>query len=582
MKEKNVKHYFEAARKLPLGMVFSDVEKLVNIKGVINPPPSNWWNSNFRLMTTIGLIIGISTLLTLNSEESIYTPSIQPKEIKDYSNEFSNSGLNLEIESEDLDSKESVNDMEVMPYKASSFDVFENHDTQEALKTPAFTLKDYLSPEELEIVDLEKDVSEVNEDSAQTNGKMKQIELSHDLKGVDWFVLSNSRGNIRVESWDQNQVKITAIADIETKDKAQEEAAVADFELEWERKGNHLSIGSNWKDLLNCVCSFSSDNKKNQIKTDEGEKIRIKKVTVSYTVYLPSDIKVDLKNSYADIILPQWNSDVKLNAFKGDIFTENIEGNVMLSQKYGKAKLGNYKKLELEAFKAEVELGQGEQISGKSNYSDLRTGKVDEMELNTFKGNTIVEQITSQFDLNIRYGDITLKENSNKGELYAFKSDIELQSLEQLILNASYSDLNATSIADLQLNKAFQSKLKIDQVKKVGGQAKYTPIEFGRLDESMELVTFKGKVDIKELSSGFNLLKLESKYTDLNFKVNPDAKYNFNLESYYASINLPESEFNMKYQNKQNHKSEIEAAFNGGDANSFVDLNLFQGSLSLR
>lgn len=586
MNNNRLEQYFESARQLPPVLSYAQIESLVQVKGIINPPPKPfWWNLNFYLMILTATIVSLGLYFNpIERKEAQYKPeAIQATEIAPNKMERSQE-LALILEDNPVESnKPNSNPGHTSPMETVGYVEIEDDSAFEEEQRMALPDTFIASIKSIEMNLKESFPESTEEEPEQKMSSFdadKELVLEQYLDGVDWFDLQNSKADMQIHSWDKQTIKLIAKIKIETHKKEDQEAAVEDFELFFKQKGNHLGIASNWNDLLDCGCSI--DKRKGKFKTERGENIAVSKLQIQYEVYLPDNIKLKLKNSYAQMLIPNWKAEMDLTSFKGEVHLGNSQADLRLSQNYGKANLGNFENLNLKAFKSEIKAGNGKKLSGKSNYSDLTVGTLENLNLATFKGDSEFKGVSQTVDVSVKYGDLKIDGSTASGEYVGFKAGLDLVEVKKAEVNLSYTRLKADKIGSLEIEKAFQSKLDLDQVAELQGDLKYSPLAIKNLDKSMSISSFKGSVEVEHVSKDFALLKAVSKYTDLEFAVDQAAAYTMLVETAYAGMTLPEQNMQLKFREDNQHNTKVEASVNGGEGSSKIDMNLFQGSLAFR
>lgn len=589
MSKKSLQHYFEKAKGIPLVTSYESVEALVRLKGVSTAPPKKWWwNLNtLIIMTTLSslaLLTGI--YLFMPTESAKY----QSKSIKPYSIQTDDEELimpNFTLASEDkaalVEQKENAN---------TSATQLVNYDPLWKEADQAIPMEEMLV--EYAEIELEKNSKEFyleraplrsfQADSAEKQeaafeGVKKNIRTSTSSNGVKKFILRNTKGDIRIHAWDQEQIEIRTEVKIKTKKKENEAIALEDFDLALVKDGSVVKVESNWEDVSSCLCSGNS--KKNQIKTQDGDKFRVKELNLVYDVYLPNSIALELSNSYADISMPDWEADLKVRVFHAELKGGKVN-NLEVSNSYGKVELTNFNEAHGKLFQGEMTLGSGQSIDLSANYSTLDIQQVKKAELKSFQSNAKFNQVADHLISSFRYGKLEIEKPLAVGSIKAFQAKIFAQDIKDLKINFSYSELEAKQVEQLKIENAFQSNISLTEVGAVSGSLKYTPFEVSSLKERMELSTFQSKVKVEELQPDFSQMKLNAKYTELDFKLAANSSYQMNLVSNYADLDLPD--FNQTKTVLNNSRYNLSTEHNpqsNGEFRSQIDLNLFQGSLKL-
>lgn len=581
MSKKELQSYFNKAKNMPVTSDFKLVEKLVRQKGITTVSPKKWWwNVNtfiIMMTTTITSLLFVALNFSSSSAEKLYTSSkIEPNSIVPLDDSPLIYSVVLKEEFSTSEKKE-----------LKKIEVLEQLETKAWQVDPIWKkIEEPIPMPDLDItsssVKLSEDAPTNNESRIDTNKLASNQKLVEDIlptNGVEWFELQNSKGNIRIHAIEGNQIKLQAIAEIETKKKEQESDALADFQLHLKKKGNRVLIESNWADIEGCMCN--GDNKKDYIKTADGEKIKIVDLNLTYDIYLPTNINLDLKNSYANIEVPNWNADIKVWLFKAS-FKAGDMNNLELSNSYGKASMGSFEKVGGKLFKSELITGDGKIIDLKANYSTLKVGEVKEVELDAFQSDATFSSVSEHFNSNFRYGKLQVENPLKEAEVKAFQSKLFFDTIKTGNFNLSYSTLNAKELDNLRSQNAFQARFEIGRIQHFTGNLKYSNLAIQELGSTLVLTTFQGKVRIEKLKTDFKNLELVSKYTDLDINMDSEVRYKLNVESNYAKLDLPEMT-EVVMETNHNRKN-IQSVYNPEkqtDSLSEIAVNLFQGSLSI-
>lgn len=619
METRKIEEIFKKTRELPLVMSFAEIESMVSAKGVTGPPKKSWWNLNniIIMSSSIAVIsIAISYLIGTPVEEVHYqTPEQIQFQLEPISTEEDSKIEYVGIVKSAFEKPEKEN-KEVPFFKNDSSSNFVLNDgflstKNEFIKdvkavegiTPEVLFEEVLEVEELsqeqlmleagiissslELQQADLQLADLDSVQAIVDGESRIINKEVAVEGVEWFQLTNSRGNIKVESWDKPTIQMLATVTMDADSKEDLAKGLEDFEIDLVREGTLVKVNSNWEKFNNCMCTsynWRGKKKVEKLKTEKGEKIEINKVQVSYVVKVPKSINLELSNTYAAIEVEDRDGDLVANVFKGNIDIGNVKGKVELSAKYGDAKIGSFNKGQLVFYKAKGTIGNSEELRLKANYSDLKVNSSKEVKLTAFKSDIVASGAIGFLEGEFRYGDLELKAKVSEADLVLFKSDLIVEEIENADLNMSYTSLEAEKINELKLTNTFQTKLKIEELGKVRGELRYSPLKIGNLKESIDLLTFKGKVNVKNVHSTFSKCNLESKYTELDLKFEDETKFNLEAETMYTNVSIPSGALSLNYQKQGNNHSDMKGVFNASldKEASLVTVNCFKGSLSLQ
>lgn len=626
---KSIEEYFSKAMQMPLAMSLTDVKSLVSAKGVTSPPKKSWWNlNNIFIMTTATILTTTILFYGLNSnsiKETTYVPqksNFEAKEIVEYIGEeeqqtetfealvdsheneiekkmalIQNDTALLEpiVESGLTEIPDLVNLPNIGRYTTTLKDKFQTRieaeetiylDDQIAIETG----EEFNSIEDIDLIDSSTKLE------GEVNGETKTITKTIDASNLNTLKLTNRNGKIKVETWNKPQVEVTAYFTLETKEPEHAKLGFDDFKVALEAIGDHANISTNWDDLNNCSCNSGSTStkkgllkylyfgSKNNAKTDSGEKFEYEKFKIEYNVKIPARFNVDLSNKYANIELATIEGDADLTIFQGNLKANNVK-ELTLNSKYGSAEVGDFERGTVETFQGNTTLGNSNELDLVAKYSKMQIGEVKQLTLQGFQTNMTVNGSVKEIEGSWKYGRLDLTGNVEEMKISTFQTPMSAQNINFLNINIKYGKLSAKKIDKLELEESFQAKLDFEEVGELDGHLKYSQIEIGILQKGMDLITFQGRIDVKEVKADFTALNLKTKYTNINLNFAPNAKYDLDAQTTYTKFDIPTEIMNAEHQQGVNgNANHFVGTFNKSNtkAASKVFVDSFQGNLTMK
>lgn len=615
---KTTTYYFDSAKSLPLAMSYSQIQSLVAETGIPpNPLNSGWGLKNFLIMITSIITLSTAILFSLNTSsnskyqeresglgnnynqeqfisvidstkpvtnsETLFKSLIPEKEVNGNENteiindvnenSISNLDQKLIIDIKQMDNSIIETDLKIEVDE--SLGLFEDEIVSGMEETDIKPFGLFDQPEDLLF----------EQDTTAINGSTKTIRESIALDKVKAFILKNNHGDITIKNGNSNEAQLIATVTIEGKTEEDEQKALKDFELNFETKKDQLSIVHNWTgdQIDDCFCW--SSNKKNKYKMSDGESVKLKKVEIEYEIILPSNIYLELTNRYANITVPDRAGGLKAVLFKGDINAGNIQGDLNLTEKYGKAFIKSANDVVFNLFKGELELGAAKEVKGKLSYSELNLLNANSLVLTSFQSDATIKQVINKLTSNFKYGDLTIEKDLTELDLVAFQAKVKAGLIDKSKLNLSYSKFEMTDGNEIELEKAFQSKIYAKTIDAIKGKANYSPIEINKIKGNIDLATFQGSINILSIEPNFTKVNLNTRYTNVDLNFNSSSSYSFEAKTTYTSVNIPSSVQNMDVSsgNSNNHSHLKGQVLNGVEASSsLVYIESFQGKLSLQ
>ena len=245
--------------------------------------------------------------------------------------------------------------------------------------------------------------------SAKADGdqseKKKSYSKSYPVSGRDKISLTNSFGELRINTWDKNEVKVdvTITGKGSTDERAQE--IIDRITIEDGKSSSGVYFKTN----------FKNDDDRNWKKGDKDGKNE--GMEVNYVVYLPSGNPLDASNSFGAMFVPDYKGQAELESKFGSLTAGKISNNKSIDVEFGKATIDfvNCGKITVKFSKASIT-----KISGSVNTSFEFCDAIKLSIDNTLKDLTMKnsyssvyldmsKDISANFDIRTSFGDFKNK-----------------------------------------------------------------------------------------------------------------------------------------------------------------------------
>jgi hypothetical protein len=191
--------------------------------------------------------------------------------------------------------------------------------------------------------------------------KKKTYSKSYAITGSDKIKLDNSFGEMRILTWDKNEVKvdISITAKANTEEAAQK--LLDNIRIQDGKEGNTVYFKT---EMSNKNKSWSIDDDDNSNKSKNNKSYKNTGMEINYTVYMPAGNALEAINSFGPMIVP------------------DLTGSTSITSKFGSltcGKLSNNKEVVVEFGKADFKHINGGDISIKFSNADFNklSGAVD-------------------------------------------------------------------------------------------------------------------------------------------------------------------------------------------------------------
>ncbi|HYV54567.1 MAG TPA: hypothetical protein VE933_08295 [Chitinophagaceae bacterium] len=226
--------------------------------------------------------------------------------------------------------------------------------------------------------------------------KTKSYTKSYSLGSNDKVSLSNQFGEMKISTWDKNEVKvdvsITGKSDIETR--AQQ--ILDHISIEDGKSGNTVSFKTKFDDDKK---TWNKENKEEH--HNEG-------MEINYMVYLPASIALDADNQFGKMIVPDFRGEAELSCKFGSLDAGKISNAKEVNVEFGEANID-----QVNGGKLSIKFSEGtiNKLSG-----DVKTNfEFSQVKLNI--GNDV-----KSLDVNNSYSTVYLDVDKNLSAAYDIRT----------------------------------------------------------------------------------------------------------------------------------------------------------------
>ena len=276
--------------------------------------------------------------------------------------------------------------------------------------------------------------------------------------------ITNSFGKVHINTWDKNQLdlEVSIIARGKNEENAQE---ILD------KIAIDISDNSGELELKTEIAKMNNKN---------GESFE-----VNYTIHMPKSNPLEVKNSFGNFYLNDYNGPVELDLSYGALKIGNLNGPAEIKISFNKGE------------NMIESMNNGEL---KISYSDLELGKANNINLDNEFSKVVINQ-ANVMEADVSYGNLTV------GSVQQMKGDLEFSSLDLgtvsniLVLDISYGkslkiDNVNPGIKQIEIDSEFTS-MSLTLPKNLKANLA-VEVEFGSLDYD------KSMVEMTHIEKDFN------------------------------------------------------------------------------
>lgn len=260
------------------------------------------------------------------------------------------------------------------------------------------------------------------------NKLSKQIKKTYPLTNNGALYLENKYGDVVISGWDKDQIEIVVNIEANGKntEKAQELLSLIHSNIE---ASNKLVVVKS--EISNKNTGFFTKYL-NKIDPFNNEKAN---TVINYTISLPKYAKIEILNRYGDLVISDWNGELKTNVEHGDIRILDTITNSDVSIDYGKLRANTLLESKITAKEASISISNSKQLKLDSDGSEITLGTVESLELISNKDEFEANQIHKVFGT-VKYSTLVFNNVSSNVNL-----DLSLAELRLLKFNTAYPKL---------------------------------------------------------------------------------------------------------------------------------------------
>lgn len=326
------------------------------------------------------------------------------------------------------------------------------------------------------------------------SSQKKEITRSYPVNSNTVLSVDNRFGNIVIEHWDKKEVE---------------------FRIVIESKAKNISTAAQNLDKVSVDFSKRSSAIEATTQMDNLNQRDNERVTVDYTILAPKDIKLDLKQQFGNINLPERNEgtvslEIKFGNLAGGSFTSLVS----VESQFSNVTLGNLVTADLELkHSGKVIIGDARNITVECSFSNLKANAVGNMELDEKHSGVNIKECEA----------ITMRVQHSSIDIGKLSRSAEVESLSHSTLTIG----NLSPDFDFIAAEASFGTLKIK-----------TPASSSFL---LDANTSFGDV---KLSSAFNLSNVtrieKNNKKDINAKVNGGGNSRIEFNGNFSTLSIKE------------------------------------------
>ena len=345
----------------------------------------------------------------------------------------------------------------------------------------------------------------------------KKISETFSIREDGRVRLDNRYGEIKVSTWNESRVKIDVLIRVDASNEDE-------FNEVLDRIDVALSGGSNSVSAVTTINSNRRSDSWWSLLTGGSNSSDFK---IYYDVTLPASVNLEVAARYCDVQLPSLTGETYLDVGYGDLVAGRLSNRTDMDISYGSARVERVGDNSRVKFRySDGSIRNAGDLSYDGRYSELRFGTVGVLRLD------------------VGY------------------DEIEVEAADEVYLDGNYNELSVERVGAVYLD------------------GNYTDINLGTVNRSVRFDGNYGDLQIKRLASGFELVKIDASYSDIEIDVDDDAGFILDLRARYGDIDAPTNALSPRNVGSED-SSEYVKGTKSGTGNGRIEISTNYGDIEI-
>ena len=166
--------------------------------------------------------------------------------------------------------------------------------------------------------------------------KKKNYSKSYPLSGNDKIKLDNSFGEMKITTWEKNEVKVDVAITVRANTDETAQKLLDNIKIQDGKEGNGVYFKTNINNNKHWGSNHDDDDEEDGDKKGKGKNHNTS-MEINYTVYMPAGNPIEAANSFGPMIVPDLSGVAEITSKFGNLTCGKLSNNKELSVEFGKA-----------------------------------------------------------------------------------------------------------------------------------------------------------------------------------------------------------------------------------------------------
>ncbi len=380
--------------------------------------------------------------------------------------------------------------------------------------------------------------------------RKETIEKTYKLSATGEFTFSCYDTDLKINTWDKDEVKLTGELIIEGGKKEDQDKLIKVFmNPEVSQSGNSLSIETNMAKSTIIVGPIK------KMTLVDGKTIRVNKFKATYTLWIPKSVAFNLKSKYNTIDIATLTGKVNFDLYDADVTMLSFGKDSKFQMKYSSASIGKGGDAIMNIYDSEIEAIEMNNVEITSKYSEIDITSVNTLDFNSYDDEIEIEKINS-LSTQAKYSNYKINSNMLNCIIDFYDSDITAKNIDKLVFSGTYSSLKAIDVKTAKVIKLYDSNINLGIVGEfICNESKYDEVEFAAITKSIDFPSaYTLKLRVAEVKSTFENFTGNFKYGSVNMELPADLEFSLDFQTTYGNVDFPKGKVKVNNMDKDGSK----------------------------
>jgi hypothetical protein len=151
---------------------------------------------------------------------------------------------------------------------------------------------------------------------------------------------------------------------------------------------------------------------------------------------------------------------------------------------------------------------------------------------------------------------------------------------QALLVNSRYSKMIIDDVSSIVLDSKYDN-VTIGNLSNIVAEGGYTGFSIENAEKKVDINTGYGSVNIENINTGFEEVKVDAHYCSVKIGVADGASYNLNIKTQYGGLTFDEGNAEIINRIYENNSKSVEAVVGGKSSNSQISVVAKYGSVKV-